>query len=144
MTPIRALPALAAVLVLAACGAAEEDSPAPEKESLEEVPELPSLAVTPSPTPSREVFPEAADGQDYSACADDECEVLVIGQASIDSGAGLLDVSVADDSVTIFSGGAVMSVGEGGSAGFGDTLTVAVVAVEGDRAVLAFTPGRRA
>lgn len=144
MNLARALPALAAVLVLTACGPAEEASPEPETESLEEVTDLPSLTATPSPTPSAEVFPEAADGQDYSACADDECEVLVIGQASIDSSMGPLDVSVADDSVTILSGGTVMSMGEGGTAIFGTTLTVDMVAVEGDRAVLTFMPGRQA
>lgn len=144
MNTARALPALAAVLILTACGAAEEDPPAPERESLERVTDLPSLSGTPSPAPSEEAFPAAADGQDYGACADDECEVLVVGQASIDSSMGPLSVSVADGSVTIVSGGAVMSMGEGGTAMFGDTLTVDMAAVEGDRAVLAFTPGRPA
>ena len=144
MNAARALPVLAAVLVSTACSAAEEDPPEPETESLEQVTDLPSLAGTPSPTPSEEAFPEAADGQDYGACADDECEVLVIGQTSIDSGMGPLSVSVADGSVTLVSGGVIMSMGEGGTAVFGDTLTVDMVAVEGDRAVLAFTPGRPA
>lgn len=144
MNPARALPALAAALTLAACGADEEASPAPEAESLEEVSDLPSLAGSPSPTPGEEPFPEAADGQDYSACADDDCEVLVVGQTTVDSGMGPLDVSVSDGSVTIVSGGSIMSMGEGGTAMFGDTLTIDILAVEDDRAVLEFSPGRTA
>ncbi|SDE12550.1 hypothetical protein [Glycomyces harbinensis] len=144
MTPARALPLLAAVLALTACGAAEEDAPAPETESLEQVSELPSMTAAPSPTPSEAAFPEAADGQDYGACADNTCEILVIGQASVDSSMGPLDVSVADDSVTIYSGGTTMSMGEGGTAIFGDTLTIEMLAVEGDRAVLNFIPGQPA
>lgn len=140
MNPVRALPALVAALALTACGADEEASPAPETESLEEVTDLPTLADTPSP--SEEPFPESADGQDYSACSDNDCEVLVIGQAQIESEMGPLIVSVADGGVTILNGGTTMSMGEGGTAVFGDALTIDIVAAEADRAVLRFIPGQ--
>ena len=74
--PYRALTLLTATaLALTGCGGAEED-PAPTTTSAA-ASSTAETESTPEPSPTPAVLPEAADGTDYDACYDGECEVLV-------------------------------------------------------------------
>ncbi|GAP50126.1 hypothetical protein [Streptomyces azureus] len=85
-------------------------------------------------------LPKAADGKNYAACSDGACEVLVTSTADITAKGTKVHVTVADDSVTFQSGGALMQLGGGGGeAGFGNGLKANVVAHDKDGAVLKFS-----
>ncbi|EFL33582.1 predicted protein [Streptomyces viridochromogenes DSM 40736] len=81
---------------------------------------------------------EAADGDDFAACSDGACEVLVTSTADITANGVTVHVSV-DDSVTFRTPGTITNLGgRGGVAQFGFDLKVKVVAHHGKTAVLEF------
>jgi hypothetical protein len=123
----------------------------------------------PAPPASAPVgLPVAADGQNVGACADGECEVLVIGPVTLPLPPGSAVTNLRVESIDgervrlagSFPGGRVTSSGcsvevrsgtGGTGASFGgrcgregrlmlDTLTVAVLAVEGGAAVVKIAP----
>ncbi|THV32911.1 hypothetical protein [Glycomyces buryatensis] len=139
--------ATTAALALAACGAdSDPESDAAEATS-SQAPETESASPSPSPSPSptEAVFPEAADGDDFDACFDGECEVLLTGPVDIAvdpdiSGydtvqvtsveGGYVSVTPSPDSMAIS-----MSFDMSGSANM-NGLLMAPMAIEADRAVV--------
>ncbi|MFC9132722.1 hypothetical protein ACFT4A_38605 [Streptomyces sp. NPDC057099] len=94
---------------------------------------------TDSPDPTGPL-PGAADGKNFAACSDGECEVLVTSTADITANGTKVHVTVADEHVTFRTDGAVMQLGgTGGEAGFGDSLKATIVAHNKDGAVLKFS-----
>ncbi|MEU0374191.1 hypothetical protein ABZ070_28840 [Streptomyces sp. NPDC006283] len=94
---------------------------------------------SPAPDPTGPL-PKAADGKNFAACSDGECEVLVTSTADITANDVNVHVSVGDDFVTFRTAGTLMQLGgAGGEAGFGDDLKATVVAHNKDGAVLKFT-----
>jgi hypothetical protein len=138
--------ALVAVLALAGCGGGGgEAGPA--------TPEPPPTARAeptldrPSPVPAPE--PSAADGEDYDACFDGECEVLVTAGVELEFDdefrMGTTTVEFGEDFVRLTSrdgsGYLMFELGEGSQGNFQNTLNVLVVDLKADQAVLRFSPG---
>lgn len=138
--------ALAAALALAACGGGEDETatapPGPATTARAD----PTMS-PPSPVPKPE--PTAADGEDYDACLDGECEVLVTSGVELEFDdefrMGTTTVEFGDDFVRLTSrdgGGYLMfELGEGSQGNFQNTLNVRVLDLESDVAVLEFWPG---
>ena len=119
-----------AVLALGACSAGNDtsaggESPASTSVSTPEMPVEPSglpmdepSTPTPTPTPS---FPTAKDGQNYAACSDGNCEVLVRKLAQITLDRRKVNMTVADGRITITNarkdGGSNFTVSVQGTAG---------------------------
>ena len=141
------LAALAAVLSLAltACGGSEPEPATPEPEPTARA--MRDRSDEPSATPVP--FPEAADGEDYGACFDGECEVHVTVGSEIEFDGEFrvptTTVEAIGDSVKVVardSGGYLsFELGKGGTGNFQNTLNVQVVAIREEEAVLKFWPG---
>lgn len=142
------LAALTAALSLAltACGGTEPESAAtPEAAPTGRA----SLERTAPPTPIALPFPEAADGEDYGACYDGDCEVLVTEGVVIELDdefrTGALTVASIDEYVNVVSngGGAFISfnLGPGNVGNMNNVLNIETRAIDGDRAVIRLYPG---
>lgn len=131
-------------LALTACGGSEPEAaptgPEPTGRSVED-----RTPPTPMPVP----FPEAADGEDYGACFDGDCEVLVTEGVEIELDdefrTGALTVASIDEYVNVVSngGGAFISfnLGPGNVGNMNNVLNIETRAIDGDRAVIRLYPG---
>jgi hypothetical protein len=137
--------AAALSLALTACGGSE-----PEPATSEPEPTVRAMQDrTDEPTAAPVPFPEAADGEDYDACFDGECEVHVTVGSEIefdgDFRVPTTTVEAIGDSVTVVardsSGYLSFELGKGGTGNFQNTLNVQVVAIREEEAVLKFWPG---
>lgn len=117
------------MLALGACSAGNDtsaggDSPGSTSVSTPEMPVepsgLPLESTTPTPTPTP-TFPTAKDGQNYTACSDGNCEVLVRKAAQITLDRRKVNMTVADGRITITNarkdGGSNFTVSVQGTAG---------------------------
>lgn len=132
---------LACSLLLAGCGASSADrSRATATETW--------TKVTPQPGPSP-TLPRAADGDDILACTDGSCEILVTGEMGIrfdDPALGVAWLSVTGvgpdgvDLQVVTAAGAtanlISQTPDQGGASVVNELTILVVTLAGDRAVL--------
>ena len=118
------------MLAMGACSAGNDtsaggDSPASTTVSTPEMPVEPSgLPVEATPTPTSTpspTFPTAKDGQNYAACSDGNCEVLVRKAAQITLDRRKVNMTVADGRITITNarkdGGSNFTVSVQGTAG---------------------------
>jgi hypothetical protein len=134
-----------AVLALGACSsgndtAAGGDSPATTSSaSTSEVPsgtptEEPS---TPTPTPS---FPTAKDGQNYAACSDGNCEVLIRKAATLKLDGKKVAVTVVDEAIKLKGPSFDISVKGNGMSSWGSMggpmHSASVKAADGTTAIL--------
>ncbi|HEX2145408.1 MAG TPA: hypothetical protein VHG10_12960 [Glycomyces sp.] len=141
------LAALTAALALAtaACGGSDAGPEEPAADPTMR----PQQERTALPTPSPRPFPTAADGEDYGACFDGECEVLVTVGIEIEFDGDFrvppTTVEQISDAVTVVardsSGYLSFNLGVGGRGNFQNSLNVEVIAVQGEQAVLRFWPG---
>jgi hypothetical protein len=100
--PHRALTLLTATaLALTGCGGAEE--PPDPTTTTAPVSSSPATETTPEPSPTPATLPEAADGTDYDACYDGECEVLVTEPVDIPLDPDL-PITATTASVTVLEG----------------------------------------
>lgn len=96
-----------AVLALGACSAgndtsAGEDVPASTTSAAPEMPVEPSgLPLGEPATPTTTVFPTAQDGENYQACADGNCEVLIRKAAQFTLDGEKVNATVADGRITL-------------------------------------------
>lgn len=136
---MRGVLGLALVLTLGACSSGA-DKPAADKPAVGET------AGEPAPTSagsSSTPLPAAADGQNYRACIDGDCEVLVRKSAELTLGKDKLDVTVSNASVRITDGDGYVSIGGGGVSSWGPSggplHTASLKAADGDTAIVVLT-----
>jgi hypothetical protein len=144
-----------AVLALSACSGGNDtsaggDAPTSTTSSTSVEPsgppsEEPSTPTpTPTPTPA---FPTAKDGQNYKACADGNCEVLIRKAAQLTLSGRKVNATVADGRITITNakkdGGSNFTVSVQGTAGVatwgsmgGPMHSASLKAAEGTTAIL--------
>jgi len=135
-----------AVLALGACSAGNDpsaggDVPASTTSSAMPASEPPTAAPstptpTPMPTPS---FPTAKDGQNYKACADGNCEVLLSSKAVIGLHVKKYNATVKSGTVRLESGSGYVSLSGFGNVSWsnnGPVYSATLKAAEGDTAIL--------
>ncbi|MEU4607854.1 hypothetical protein AB0F43_33130 [Kribbella sp. NPDC023972] len=146
---VRGVLGVMAVLALGACSsgndtAAGGDSPATTSSApTSEVPsgtpmEEPSTPTpTPTPTPS---FPTAKDGQNYAACSDGNCEVLIRKAATLKLDGKKVAVTVVDEAIKLKGPSFDISVKGNGMSSWGSMggpmHSAAVKAADGATAIL--------
>src|SRR5689334_14532051 len=114
MLPLAAVLALA---VVTGCGGSAERTPPPSASTaLPSAPSTPppSLPSTPPPslpsTPPPSAFPTAKDGQNYKACNDGNCEVLIRKHAVLTLNGQKNTATVKDGGVRLTSGSGYVSL----------------------------------
>ncbi|MEU8222712.1 hypothetical protein [Kribbella sp. NPDC048915] len=131
----RGMAGLVLLLTLVACSGSDNNA--------EPSPSTTSSSSAQSNQPSSEPVPEAADGQNYAACNDGTCEVLIRGQAVLTLNGQKNTVTVTDGTVKLVHGTGYASVGGGGSTSWGSSdgplHTVSLKYAEGDTAVVVLT-----
>jgi hypothetical protein len=160
----RGLIALAALSALAACSNSADESDSPNTPSTSQAssptssptstpsasqpstpsPTTPPVASTPSSTPSSPPtgtpFPQAKDGQNYKACNDGNCEVLIRKVAKLTIDGDKYTATVVKGTLKITSNSGYVSISGGGLAswsnGNGPLHSASLKAVDGDTAVV--------
>ncbi|NIK56356.1 hypothetical protein [Kribbella shirazensis] len=88
-------------------------------------------------------MPAAKDGQNYKACNDGTCEVLIRGKAMLDITGDKSTVTVVDGTLKITDGNGYVSLSGNGMSSWGDSggplHTASLKYAEGDTAVLVLT-----
>jgi hypothetical protein len=130
-----------AVLALGACSAGNGEPPSSTAVSAPEMPVepsgLPMESSTPSPT-----FPTAKDGQNYAACSDGNCEVLLRSKAVITLHGKKYNATVKSGTVRLESGSGYVSLSGFGNVTWsnnGPVYNATLKAAEGDTAILILT-----
>jgi len=133
-----------ALAVVTACGGAAETPPPTAGTP-------PSALTTPPPsassTPPPSAFPTAKDGQNYKACNDGNCEVLIRKHAVLTLNGQKNTATVKDGGVRLTSGSGYVSLsGLGGyvswSNGNGPTHSATLKAAEGDTVIMVISTRR--
>ncbi len=106
-----------------------------------------STAPTAPPTPTTPSFPTAKDGQNYKACNDGNCEVLIRKTAVLTLNGQKNTATVKDGGVRLTSGSGYVSLsGLDGyvswSNGNGPTHSATLKAAEGDTVILVISTRR--
>ena len=144
---VRGVLGIVAVLALTACSAGNDtsaggESPASTTSATPEMPVEPSglpeePATPPTPTPA---FPAAKDGENYAACADGNCEVLIRKAASITLDGKKVAVTVVDEAIKLKGPSFEISVKGNGMSSWGSfdgvSHSASVKAADGTTAIL--------
>ena len=96
-------------------------------------------SATPPPTPTTTPFPKAKDGQNYKACNDGNCEVLIRKAATFTLDGEKVKVTMVKGTLRLTHGSGYVSLSGGGYASWSDGgpfHNAALKAGEGDTAIL--------
>jgi hypothetical protein len=124
---------------LAACGGSTDKPQVQTSVTFEREPAGPTTPVTPSPVPP--ALPTAKDGQNYKACNDGNCEVLIRKTAVITLNGEKNTATVKDGSVRLTHGSGYVSLGGLGGAvtwyhDDGPTHSASLKYAEGDTVIM--------
>ena len=146
---VRGVLGIVAVLALTACSAGNDrsagaESPESTTSSTPEMPVepsgLPEEPATPTPTPTpTPAFPVAKDGENYAACADGNCEVLIRKAASFTISGERTKATVIDGTLKLTSPTGYVSMSGSGYSSWsngGPTHTATLKAAKDDTAIL--------
>ncbi|MET7277759.1 hypothetical protein ABZS29_05960 [Kribbella sp. NPDC005582] len=139
-----------ALAVVTACGGAAEKTPPPTANNPPSALTTPPPSTLTTPPPSTSppsAFPTAKDGQNYKACNDGNCEVLIRKHAVLTLSGQKNTATVKDGGVRLTSGSGYVSLsGLGGyvswSNGNGPTHSATLKAAEGDTVIMVISTRR--
>lgn len=141
----RALIALTLLAGLTACGGSVDEPGAntPPPSAVSSTPPAPTTSPAPitPPAPTTPAFPKAKDGQNYKACNDGNCEVLIHKKAVITISGEKNTATVKDGGVSLVSKNGSISLGGVGGVvswgnGNGPPHTATLKAAEGDTVIM--------
>jgi hypothetical protein len=148
---VRRIALLATAMVLAAAGCGEPADPQTQPETAESTEAATSEAASPSPSteptpalPIDDTPEDAADGDDYDACYDGECEVAVTASTVIefDPATGVEALSIVEvgpELVVVGTHIGQIQAGPGGCNAL-NQVGFTLRSVAGDTAIVAFYP----